>query len=96
VQAIQGQKAKPVSEKPFPAVEKPAGAPQAKSEKPLANKEVYTVSSGDGDVTVNMTIDQIVQVIRSGGLQSIRPVQAQPTNTPISPLPDQQANREEL
>ena len=96
VQALQGQKAKPVLEKPFPAVEKPAGAPQAKSEKPLANKEVYTVSSGDGDVTVNMTIDQIVQVIRSGGLQSIRPVQAQPTNTPISPLPDQQANRDEL
>ena len=66
------------------------GAPQ--TQKSAANNEVYTL--GDGDVAVNLTIDQIVQVIRGGGLKNIRP--ALQTNPLDTHLPDQQTKQEEL
>jgi hypothetical protein len=109
VHSLQGQKAKPVLDKPANAVDRPphstgsVGAEgrntdsSGKSSKAASSSEVYTVTSGDRDLTMNLTIEQIVQVIRSGGLQYIQKVRpSEPTSALNTRLPDQQTNQEEI
>jgi hypothetical protein len=109
VNSLQANKNKPASDKPLnPGDQKTAstsnnpagtatGDPHSKLQKQSTNTEVYTVTSGDRDLTMNLTLDQLVQVIRSGGLQSIRPVRpSQPNNALNTKLPDQPSKQDAI